>query len=425
MLSSIKSKLQNRWPLLVGRLATKSKSGRTERPSYPARLKSFTIDAGGNHPYQFQTQRARLELYRFLRDNVPILSSVVWTWVRLCAARYEYKLEREHSGAVDRQVAEVLRELDSRIYHNGVMKRGGFKELLLQFFESLFTDGAICGELQLMPSRSRIDRFMFADMKTIEVTPEKSENHVYQVTDDSKTRLNNQSLFYYGLGALPGTVIGKSLLAAVPFVARVEQTLVSDMHRTMRNSGYQRIHVKVTPPAKRGDETEDDYVSRANSYFDDTVTMMKDFGPDKNPVTWDDVKIEYIGPSARVSTSNAWYLTHKAMIEDICAGTHLAPFMLGYAYGTTHNWAQFKFELVQRQVETVQNAACALLDWIANVELALAGLDARVRYSFRNRLPMGLTDRAAAEKIQLENIVTKLNNNLITRDQALDELERI
>lgn len=404
---------------LKGRSRAKKPITRTTRP----RLQSFTI---GENPFvdqSSQTRRARLQLYRFLRDNIPLLSSVVWTWVRLCAGRYEYRLTGKPDSATETRVAEVLDQLDRRLFRNGLMKRAGFNELLLQFFESLLTDGAVCGELQLAPSGKGIDRFLLADMRSIEIEPARNTLKLFQIGEEKKVPLNEHTIFFYGLNANPANPAGRSLLQAIPFVARVEQTLVSDMHRSMRNAGYQRIHVKITPPERRGDESEEDYFSRANSYFDDTVTMMQDFGPDRNPVTWDDVKIEYIGPSAKISSSNAWYLNHKAMIEDICAGTHLAPFMLGYAYGTTHNWAEFKYDLVLRQVETVRNAATALMDWLANVELSLAGVDAEVRFSFKNRLIMGRGDRASAEKIQLENVITKLEQGFITREAALRELE--
>lgn len=390
------------------------------------RLRTAWLDIGSKQVLDTtDTDRARRQLYRFLRDNIPILNAVIWTWTRLCAANYDFEIVGSHSEADEKSVRRVLDDLDSRIFENGVMKRGGFHELLLQFFDSLFTDGAVCGELQLSPSRTHVESFQLADMLSISVERTGEHFRIYQLTDTQKTLLNNQTIFYYGLGSQPGTVNGRSLLQSIPFVARVEQTLINDMHRSMRSSGYHRIHVQLTPPERRADETEEDYFARCNSYFDDTVEMMRDFGPDRNPVTWNDVKIEYIGPSAKTASSSAWYLNHKAMIEDICAGTNLAPFMLGYAYGTTHNWAEFKYELVQRQVATVQHAAASLLNWLANVELSLQGIRAEVRARFENRISLGVADRAQAEKIMLENIITKLDRNLISHDDALRELAKI
>ncbi len=390
------------------------------------RLKSINLELDRRLAlYPTDTSRARLELYRYLRDNIPVLNAVIWTWVRLCSARFDYQISGTQSVAEEKAVRDVVARLDQRIYRNGLLKRGGFRELLLQFFESLFTDGAVCGELQLTPSRSCIDRFLLADMRGIVIEPKGDDYRLLQEIDDHRIVLNPDSTFYYGLGAQPGSVVGRSLLAAIPFVARVEQTLVNDMFRSMRSAGYHRIHVKITPPEKRSDESDSDYFTRANNYFDDTVEMMRDFGPDKNPVTWDDVAIEYIGPSNRSSSATAWYMNHKSMIEDVCAGTHLAPFMLGYAYGTTHNWAEFKYELVQRQVATVQNAAASLLNWITNVELALHGITAEVQFRFENRAHIGLTERAQAEKIQLDNIITKMTNNLVTHEEAVNELARM
>ena len=390
------------------------------------RLKSINLDFDRQIAISpNETGRARLELYRYLRDNIPVLNAVIWTWVRLCSAKFDFQISGANSTAEEQSVRQILQNLDQRIYRNGLLKRGGFRELLLQFFESLFTDGAVCGELQLAPSGRGVDRFLLADMRSIVIEPSGEDYRLLQEFDDRRTVLNPEATFYYGLGTQPGSVIGRSLLVAIPFVARVEQTLVNDMYRSMRSAGYHRIHVKITPPEKRSDETDSDYFTRANNYFDDTVGMMRDFGPDKNPVTWDDVAIEYIGPSNRSSSATAWYMNHKSMIEDICAGTHLAPFMLGYAYGTTHNWAEFKYELVQRQVATVQNAAISLMNWIANVELALKGITAEVQFRFENRAHIGLTERAQAEKIQLDNIITKMNNNLITREEAVNELARI
>ncbi|MGB5137923.1 MAG: hypothetical protein WBP29_05275 [Candidatus Zixiibacteriota bacterium] len=426
MIMKLWSKKSQENPVITT-MARKPAAGKVPPPlRAKPRLKSLNLDFDRQISISpTDTGRARLELYRYLRDSIPVLNAVIWTWVRLCSAKFDFQITGAESTAEEKSIREILLRLDQRIYRNGLLKRGGFRELLLQFFESLFTDGAVCGELQLSASGRSVDRFLLADMRSIVIEPQGDDYRLLQEIEDHRTLLNPEATFYYGLGAQPGSVTGRSLLAAIPFVSRVEQTLVSDMYRSMRSAGYHRIHVKITPPEKRSDETDSDYFTRANNYFDDTVGMMRDFGPDKNPVTWDDVAIEYIGPSNRSSSATAWYMNHKSMIEDICAGTHLAPFMLGYAYGTTHNWAEFKYELVQRQVATVQNAAISLLNWVANVELALNGVTAEVQFRFENRAHIGLTERAQAEKIQLDNIITKMNNNLISREEAINELARI
>ncbi len=40
----------------------------------------------------FHSQKYRIKLYRFLTDQVPVVSACVWTWVRLSAAKGGYKI---------------------------------------------------------------------------------------------------------------------------------------------------------------------------------------------------------------------------------------------------------------------------------------------------------------------------------------------
>jgi hypothetical protein len=111
-------------------------------------------------------------------------------------------------------------------------------------------------------------------------------------------------------------------------------------------------------------------------------------------------------------------MNHRAVIEDICAGTHLAPFMLGYSYGTTHNWAMFKYELVQREVRSVQQAAAGFLEWMANIELALKGFDVSCRIGFTNEVIYGLRDKMDAEEVRIRTIIMKKDAGLLDADEA-------
>ncbi|MBK7091536.1 MAG: hypothetical protein IPH59_07425 [bacterium] len=153
------------------------------------RLKSLNIDYDRQLTlYPWDSGHARLELYRYLRDNIPMLNAVIWTWVRLCSARFDYQISGAASEADEQAVRAIMHQLDQRIYRNGLLKRGGFRELLLQFFESLFTDGAVCGELQLSPSQSSVDRFLLADMRSIVIEPSGEEHQVFRKSKTTAPR---------------------------------------------------------------------------------------------------------------------------------------------------------------------------------------------------------------------------------------------
>ncbi len=368
----------------------------------------------------------RIRLYRFLRDNIPALNSAIWTWTRICASPSYAELKGSDDAQVLDDAYKVLSNLDRRIYQHSFQKFGGADALLTQFFGSLFTDGAVCGELVSTPSRDRLDKFYFIDPGTVSF---KLRDHttweLYQEADGVEIKLNPASTFYLGLDPDADDPRGKSILGSVPFVARVEQRLLEDMQKTMHNAGYHRLHVKIKPPERFSGESDETYISRANKYFEDTVEMMKELAPEDNPITWNDVQIEYIGPSGHVASSNYWYINHKALMEDICAGVHLDPFMLGYSYGPTRSWAQFKYELILRNVVSIQRLAKRFMEWIRNIELALWGIPLECVHHFDNRKFFGMLEQREAEKIHLENIIRKKEAGFISEDQAKREIESV
>ena len=366
----------------------------------------------------------RIKLYRFLRDNIPVLNSAIWTWTRICASPSYFELKGSNDPKLLDNGSEVLKNLDRRIYQHSFQKFGGTDALLAQFFGSLFTDGAVCGEVVLTPSRDRLDKFYFIDPATVRFKLKNDSTwELYQEVDGIQVKLNPDSTFYLGLDQDPDDPRGKSILGSIPFVARVEQRLLEDMQKTMHNAGYYRLHVKIKPPERSSGESDEAYILRANNYFEDTVEMMKKLAPEDNPITWNDVQIEYIGPSGHISSSTYWYINHKALVEDICAGVHLDPFMLGYSYGPTTSWAQFKYELILRNVISIQRLAKRFMEWIRNIELALWGIPLECEHHFDNRKFFGMLEQRQAEKIHLENIIQKKEAGFITDDQAKREIE--
>ena len=360
-----------------------------------------------------------IRLHRFLRDHIPILKTVIWTWTRLANSPHHFEVIGDVDRTTEERVHAVLDDLDRRIFPERIVRFGGFDALLIQFFSTLFTDGAVAGELSLLPSRRGLDRFDYIDTATLDYAADHTGHwRLQQRHDDKLISLDSDAIFYQPLDADAGHPAGKSLLAAVGFVSRIEQELVRDMRLSMRNAGYHRLHVKIHPPEQAPGESETDYTARANAYFDATTVALRDLDVDDNPITWDDVEIAHIGPSAQVTASRNWYLNHRAMIEDVISGCHLAPFMLGYSYGTTQTWAKFKYEMVGRQIVTLQRAASRFCEWIAGIELALAGVSAQVRHVFDNSLEFDRRERFETDRTQTDVVLRQLDAGLLSVDEA-------
>jgi len=170
-------------------------------------------------------------------------------------------------------------------------------------------------------------------------------------------------------------------------------------------------------------EADSAYVSRINDYFDSTVKMIRSCEVDENPVTWDNVEIESIGPRGSQIQSNRWFMNHRAMVEEICTGANLAPFLLGYSFGETSSWARLKFDLVMRQVGTVQAQVAGLLKLLGDIELALRGVPGECDWVFDNNLSHPAGESANVQAQRLDSIL-KLHTAGLLDDSAAREKVR-
>lgn len=376
-------------------------------------------------PEDIQTGRYRIMLYRFLASQLPIISACIWTWVRLSSAPGSYKVVEPESDAHTKSAVRRLDQLCERIYANALGNRVGMASLVPELFTALFRDGIFGGFLTVKTDGSGVDQVLPVDAARLVQDATNSRFRLGYETEGKTIDLDRSDFYYIALTNSPSEPFGRSILQAVPFVSYIEQQLVSDMQRSSHNAGYTRLHIKVTPPERMAAEADSAYTDRINRYFDATVDMIKGCEVDDNPVTWDNVEIAYVGPQNSRAVTNSWFMNHRAMIEDICAGTNLSPFLLGYSYGATTTWSNFKFDIVMRQVRSVQAEVAHFLEWLGNIDLALAGIDAKCRFVFDNNFAYQAIDQIEIESKRVENILKAHQAGLLDEKSAREKLGHI
>lgn len=364
-----------------------------------------------------QTGRFKTMLYRFLTDNIPTVHACIWTWVRLSASPGQFKVSDSDTEKSQLAASNRLKFLSERLSYGASGNPQALTTFLTDLYYSLYRDGLFGGFLTVRKDASGIDRFIPVDPIDVRLNEENGKRELILESVNSQLKLDRLDFYYIPLNVSQQRPLGRSILQAIPFVSAIEQQLVNDMRRAVHNSGYHRLHVKITPPNRNSGESDNAYVKRINEYFDSTVRMMKGLDVDDNPVTWDNVLIEHLGPNSPRSVANSWFLNHRAMIEEICAGTNLAPFMLGYSYGATTTWSAFKFDLIMRQVRSIQSEVSQFLEWIGNIDLALAGINARCRFEFDNSFTYQATDESAIKSKEIDNVLKLYQAGLI--DQKL------
>lgn len=385
-------------------------------------LFSATLD--GNEFIWTGTNRA--EFYRYLRDHVPIISSAVWAWVHLCATPQSYTL----TGSEDekRKADAILSALDKRMLENPLVRRGGIAHVTEQFFLELFTTGRFCGEIIPLPDGKGIDYFHTMDADLIQWERDgrwkafiETETRRPEAAGSSqKLYLNPERFFYASLGSDIHNPRGIEPLASIPFVAQIQEAMLSDMARSARMAGTPRLQIKVKPPAPFAHESDREYQARVNRYFDDTVQQFRKLDADDNVFTWDDVDVVLIGGDT--NRNFTWRLNREQVIEDVITGLRLYPWVVGRSHGTTKNWVEAQFNLLMQIVDSVQNLGKSLGNFLRNTELSMQGNLCKSEHVFEpNQDPFQLS-RMQARSIEFETIDKKVKRGYISKDDGAREL---
>ncbi|MBU0518641.1 hypothetical protein KJ564_06855, partial [bacterium] len=304
----------------------------------------------------------------------------------------------------------------SRILENPYQRSKGINRLMEALFLELFTLGRFCGELVLLPDGSGIDHFRTLDPFKIRWERGDRWKAIYEESDGSERVLNQERTFYTTLGLDISNPAGIEPLATVPFVLEIEQKLLEDMARSSHNAGTPRLQVKISPPQSFENEHEDEYLSRINSYFDQTVDQFSNLEADQNLFTWSDVEVTVIG--GEKGRTFSWKINREQVLEDVIMALKLFPWVLGRSHGTTQNWVSAQYNLLMQEVDSIQASATALADWLRDTELKLRGCSVESKHVFAPNQDPFLLERAQSEEISFHTVDEMVEKGYISKDDA-------
>ena len=387
------------------------------RPTVNSNLFTTTLD--GQSFVWMGTNRA--EFYRYMRDHVPIISSAIWSWVHLCATPQSYSMEGSENEK--EQAQKILEALDHRVLENPLVRRSGIKQLTEQFFLELFTVGSFAGELIPLADGSGIDYFHTLDPDLIQWERDgKWRAYIVEESQgkEKKVYLNPEKFFFASLGADITSPRGIEPLASIPFVAQIQEAMLSDMSRSARNAGTPRMQIKIRPPKAFQHETDKEYSARINHYFDDTVSQFTKLEADDNIFTWDDVEVTVIGGDQHRNFT--WRLNREQVIEDVISGLRLYPWVVGRSHGTTKNWVEAQFNLLMQIVDSVQTVGASLGNFLRNTELKMKGLSVSTEHLFEANQDPFILQRMQARSVEFDTIDKKVRAGYISKDDGAREL---
>lgn len=352
-----------------------------------------------------------LGVYRHLRDAIPDISDAVWTWKRLCHTGYDIEIVGASSEVSRRRAQRLLHALDTRV--NGGDR--GMDGLLDIFYTALFTYGAAALEVVLSPSRESIHDVVPIDVWTVRFRREQGRLQAYQLHEGREIKLPMDRFIYVGLDRDGTNPYGRSMLRSIPFVVKIQQRLLEDMSKATRNMGWPRLHVQYRPPERQRGESPDAYKQRVDANFDTLRDRVNGLAADQNLVTYDDVSVSLVHGATR---SQLFYENHKAVEEQVITGMHLMPILMGRNYGTTETYGTAQYEIVNRQVQTVNRSVKRILERLYNFELALMWGDASAKVHMRTNRTTDILNEAVARGHEIDNALKLRDQGLIDPAQT-------
>jgi len=356
-----------------------------------------------------------LEVYRFLRDAIPDISDAVWTWKRLCQTGYDIEVVNSSSSQAEKRAERLLEDLNKRVNSGD----RGMDGLLDIFYTSLFTYGAAAVEIVLSQSRESIWDVVPVDVWTVRFRREKEGLHPYQVHEGREIPLSKDRFVYVGLDRDGTNPYGRSMLRAIPFVVKIQQRLLEDMAKATHNAGWAKLHVQYTPEERLRGESVEAYRERIESNFENLRKKLSNIETDQNLVTFDNVSVSLVRGEQR---SQVFYQNHKAIEEQVITGMHLMPILLGRNYGTTETYGTAQFEIITRQVMSVNRCVKRLLERLYNFELALMWGSAQAKVHMRSHRTADIVREAEARRREIENAVLLRDAGFITHEKAAESL---
>ena len=325
------------------------------------------------------------EIYRQLREAIPVLDAAVGKLVRLSGG---------FSVECASQVAQARLEEFLRTVPCGY-GQVGIDSFLSCYMDSLLTYGRAVGELAV--SGDRVRGLCWGDVTVLDVCQGDSPLDVVLWGPDSHGIMRplpyQHLLVFTALNPEPKHPYGVSIFRGMPFLADILMKVYTAIGSNWERAGNVRYSVickngEALDPAVAQQRSQQIASAWAGAMEDSKNGTVRDF------VAMGDVEIKVIGGEAPILDSQ---VPVRQMLEQLVAKTGLPPFLLGLNWSTTERMSTQQADILTSEIWAFRRAVEPALEKICKTFLAYEGLDARVKILWNDISLQDITQEAQAE----------------------------
>ncbi len=351
---------------------------------------STQLRSGLTHPYGALRSAVPLstgqeQLYRQLREAIPVLDAAVGKLVRLSGGFHV----RCRSHQAQEALEEFLRTAPCGYGQVGI------DSFLSCYMDSLLTCGRAVGEIVMAGTRVR--GLCWGDVTRLEVMQGEDPMEPVLWGPDEKGCMHPlpypHLLLFTALNPEPQHPYGVSLLRGMPFMADILMKIYAAVGANWERAGNLRYSVIC-----KGAEDMDPALAQERSRMVATewARAMEDSknGTVRDFVAMGDVQIKVIGADGPILDPQ---VPVRQMLEQLIAKTGLPPFLLGLNWSTTERMSAQQADILTSELWALRRTVEPALRKICRVFLACEGLDDRVEILWNDISLQDITQEAQAD----------------------------
>ena len=348
------------------------------------------LRGGREHPFGMLGSAVPLgtaqeELYRQLREAIPVLDAAVGKLVRLSGG---FSVVCKNSEA-QKRLGEFLKFAPCGYGQVGI------DSFLGCYVDSLLTYGRAVGEMVI--SGGKVVGLCWGDVTALEACQGDSPMEVVLWGPDGKGLMRplpyQHLLLFTTLNPEPKYPYGVSLFRGMPFLADILMKIYNTIGTNWERAGNMRYSVVC----KTGEDLDPVVAQeRAKQVATEWARAMEDSknGTVRDFVAMGDVQIKVIGGEAPVLDSQ---VPVRQMLEQLVAKTGLPPFLLGLNWSTTERMSTQQADILTSEIWALRRTVEPALRKICRTFLAFEGLDDRLEILWNDISLQDITQEARAE----------------------------
>ncbi len=330
-------------------------------------------------------RQGEIQLYRAIREALPIIDAAVCKLVRLCGGVTVECRDRRAQEGLERFLRTVP---------TGRRQRG-LQSFLDQYLDSMLVCGMGVGEIVPAADRRNVAAVLCGNPADVELREGESPLELtlcLRKGDGSVEELPRQELLLFTpFQPEANAPYGVSLMRSMPFLSKILLQIFQTVGMNWERMGNVRFAV-VCKPDGNGGNAQERCQTVARQWSEAMQAGHR--GSVRDFVAAGDVEIKVIGADNQMMESEA---PVRQILEQLVAKTGIPPFLLGLSWSSTERMSTQQADMMTSEITAIRRALEPVVERICEVWLRLKGYDQQVKVKWDDINLQDVVEEARAE----------------------------